>query len=62
MSEPYWTPDLDSYSECCSAISAVEIIDDMGLCSQCGEWSGYYRFDIVEMFLDYAQNAVNGKN
>tara|TARA_R100000750_G_C2335617_1_gene91960 strand:+ start:471 stop:647 length:177 start_codon:yes stop_codon:yes gene_type:complete len=51
MSEPYWSPELDKFSECCGAISSYEIISAMendvlvmmGLCADCGEWSEYYK-------------------
>ena len=28
------------YSECCGAPIYGEIIDDLGICSRCKEWSG----------------------
>jgi hypothetical protein len=41
MSEPYWSPEMDKLSECCGAISSVEITDNLGCCAECGEWSGF---------------------
>ena len=43
MSEPYWSPEMNKLSECCGAISSVEIVDDLGCCAECGEWSGFIK-------------------
>jgi hypothetical protein len=38
--------DMDDYensnavSECCHASILGEVVDDLGICSQCREWSG----------------------
>jgi len=41
MSEPYFYPDKSKLSTCCGAPSKVEIVDDLGLCSKCGEWTDF---------------------
>jgi|19_taG_2_1085344.scaffolds.fasta_scaffold16268_3 hypothetical protein len=41
MSEPYWTPDTEQLSNCCGALSGTEIVDDISICSDCGEWASF---------------------
>jgi len=48
MSEPYWCPDLDKYSNCCGAISDVEIVDNLGMCAKCKEWADFKNEDESE--------------
>ena len=37
MSEPYYYPDMERLSDCCTAPSAWEIVDGLGICSKCKE-------------------------
>ena len=40
MNEDYEYLNEDYLSECCGAPILGEIVDDIGRCSQCQEWSG----------------------
>jgi hypothetical protein len=42
MSEPYFYPNEEMLSECCDATSVGEIVDGLGMCSKCKEWSDFY--------------------
>jgi hypothetical protein len=42
MSEPYWYPDTNLLTVCCSAVSACEVQGNVGLCHKCSEWSEMY--------------------
>jgi len=41
MDEDYENP--NALSECCHAPILGEVIDDLGICSQCREWAGAIR-------------------
>lgn len=43
MSEPYFYPDKEMLSDCCGALSATEIVDGMGICSdrKCRDWASF---------------------
>lgn len=55
MSEPYCYSDFNMLSECCEAPATGEIIDGLGVCSKCKEWSDFYIVDAITDLRDYNQ-------
>lgn len=54
MSNPYWTPEGEMLSDCCSAESCTEIINHEGMCSKCREFSPFY--DSTKVLLNQNEN------
>jgi hypothetical protein len=48
----YDDDDNERLSECCGSSSKIEIIDGLGLCSDCGEWAGFFTEEELDNEID----------
>jgi len=37
--------DFEQMSECCGSYFVTEVVDDLGMCAACKEWSSVYKED-----------------